>query len=161
MERAGYLPGDDLDQPTFVKTTGSKGLHVVAPIVPGGDGFAASEAFGAGLAALLLGAHPDRFTQEFRKADRAGRIYLDLGRNGYGATMVAPYGVRAREHAPVATPIGWDEVADPSLGPQRYTIANVLERVAAQGDPWAGIDAAAADLRGAGAELARLLSRAG
>ena len=127
LEQAGLVP--------FVQTTGSKGLHVVAPLDRSAD-WSGVQRFASAIAGHLLDEHPEELTQEFSKSNRGDRIYLDLGRNTPMATMVAPYGVRAIEGAPVATPIEWDEVDDPELTPRRYTIGDVVGRL----DPWAHID---------------------
>lgn len=146
---------EDLGLRPYVQTTGSSGLHVVTPLDRSAD-YGAAQRFSAGLAHVLTERHPDELTTEFHKAKRGDRIYLDLGRNGYAATMSAPYGVRPKPHAPVATPIDWDEVDDEELGPRRYTIESVLDRLAAHGDPWADIDEHAAALTAAGQRLAKV-----
>ncbi|MDY7099813.1 MAG: ATP-dependent DNA ligase [Actinomycetota bacterium] len=141
----------------YVQTTGSSGLHVVTPLDRSGD-YGDAQRFAGGLAHVLLERHPDDLTTEFHKKKRGDRIYLDLGRNGYAATMAAPYGVRPKPNAPVATPIDWDEVDDPDLGPRRYTITNVFDRLDAHGDPWADIDDHAEPIAAAGSRLAELIS---
>ena len=122
----------------FVQTTGSRGLHVVAPIVPGPHNDEVL-AFAGALAAVLAADDPTRLTTEFRKAKGGGRVYLDVARNGYAQTVVAPYSVRARPGAPVATPIDWDEVRTSRLRPDRWTLGNVFRRLGAKADPWQGI----------------------
>ena len=81
---------------------------------------------------------PGRLTTEFRKAKRGARLYLDVARNGYAQTVVAPYTVRARPGAPVATPLDWDEVRTTRLTPDRWTIGNIFRRLGAKADPWRG-----------------------
>ena len=122
----------------FVQTTGSRGLHVVAPIVAGPDHDEVL-AFAGALARVLAASDPTRLTTEFRKAKRGGRVYLDIARNGYAQTVVAPYSVRARPGAPVATPLDWDEVRTTRLRPDRWTIGNVFRRLGAKADPWRGM----------------------
>lgn len=142
-----------IDLEPFVQTTGSKGFHVVVAL----DREATYEAVGrfAGtIGTVLLGEHPDDLTSEFSKAERGDRIYLDLGRNGYAATMVAPYGVRAYEGAPVATPVTWDELRSDDVTPRSFTIADVPERLGASGDPWADLDENPGSLRRAAKALA-------
>jgi bifunctional non-homologous end joining protein LigD len=73
-------------------------------------------------------------------------VLVDAARNTYAQTAVAPYAVRAKPGAPVATPLAWDELEDPELHPRRWTLATVPERLEEHGDPWAGIAAAAASL---------------
>ncbi len=139
LERAGLVP--------FVQLTGSKGLHIVAPLAPGnGATWTNAQRFGRAVSTLLLEEFPDDLTMAFAKAERGDRIYLDMGRNNYPATFAAPYGVRAFEEAPVVTPVAWDELDDPDFSPRRYTIATVLDRLAAHGDPWADMADAARPL---------------
>lgn len=127
---------DEVGLPSFVKTTGSKGLHVQVPL-DRSDRFDDVRRVARDLAAVLAGRHPDRFTTEQRKDKRRGRVYLDVMRNGYGQTAVPPYAVRPRPGAPVATPIAWDEVG--RVTPDGFTIANVGRRLARREDPWRGM----------------------
>lgn len=127
LESVGLVP--------FVQLTGSKGLHVVAP-VDASAGWADAERFGHALSSLLLQRFPDDLTMQFSKSKRGDRIYLDMGRNGHQSTIAAPYGVRAYEGAPVVTPVDWDELDDPEITSQRYTIETVLNRLDERGDPW-------------------------
>lgn len=146
---------DQLGLVAFVQTTGSRGLHVVAPLVPGPDHDEVL-AFARAAAQRLARSDPGRLTTEFRKAKRGGRVYLDVARNGYAQTVVAPYSVRARPGAPVATPLDWDEVRTTRLTPDRWTIANVFRRLGAKADPWRGMDRRARRLSDASARLDRL-----
>lgn len=139
----------------FVQTTGSRGLHVVAPLVPGPDHDEVL-AFGHTLAEQLAASDPGRLTTEFRKAKRGSRVYLDVARNGYAQTVVAPYTVRARPGAPVATPLDWDEVRTTRLTPDRWTIGNIFRRLGAKTDPWRGMDRHARPLSEAWPRLERL-----
>jgi len=122
----------------FVQTTGSRGLHVVAPLRPGPDTDEV-HAFAGAVAEVLAASDAARLTTEFRKAKRGGRVYLDVARNGYAQTVVAPYSVRARPGAPVATPLDWDEVRTTRLAPDRWTITNLFRRLGAKPDPWRGM----------------------
>lgn len=131
--------------PSFVMTTGSKGLHVVVPIEPEVD-IDDVRAFARSVAEELVAADPERFTIEQRKANRGDRIFVDYMRNGFAQTGVAPYSIRPIEGAPVATPVGWDELDDSDFGPQRWTIANVCGRTDQREDPWADIEGAAVHL---------------
>ena len=127
---------EELDLAAYVQVTGSRGLHVVAPL----DRSATTEevrSFADGLAMVLAARHPDELTVEFSKAARGDRLYLDTARNGYAQTSVSPYSVRPRRGAPVATPVTWDELAAPGLRPDGWTIATVPDRLAERGDPWA------------------------
>ncbi|MEU6172488.1 non-homologous end-joining DNA ligase [Streptantibioticus parmotrematis] len=126
-------------------TTGSRGLHVVVPLVRGTD-FDTARGFARAAADTLASRHPDRLTTQVRKDKREGRLYLDIQRNAYAQTSVAPYAVRARPHAPVATPIGWDELDDPGLGPQRWTLRTIGDRLEKHGDPWRGLNRCARSL---------------
>lgn len=125
---------DDLRLPCAVMTTGSRGLHLLVPLdrrshVDEVRGFARD------VAGLLAARHPDRLTTEARKAARGGRLYLDIARNGYAQTAVAPYAVRARPGAPVAMPLSWAEVDDPATTARRWTLTAIHDRLKAA-DPW-------------------------
>ncbi len=124
---------DELDLFAALMTTGSRGLHVVAPLDRSADTQAVAT-FAHDLARLLSARHPDTLTAEFRKADRGHRLYVDTERNGWAQTAIAPYSVRPKPGAPVAMPIGWDEMDD--VGPATWTITNAPARVAEVGDPW-------------------------
>ena len=137
---------DELDLAVYLQVTGSRGIHVVAPIRRG-SGFDAVRERLRAVAGRLAGEHPDRLTVEQRKDKRGQRVYLDTSRLAYGQTMVAPYAVRARPGAPVATPIHRDELDDDSsLRPQHWTIDSVRRRLDEHGDPWSGIGRAAREL---------------
>jgi len=88
---------------------------------------------------VLAARHPDELTTEWRKEKRDGRILVDMARNTYAQTAIPPYAVRPRPGAPVATPIEWDELSDSKLRPDRWTMKNVLSRLARKGDPWSDI----------------------
>jgi bifunctional non-homologous end joining protein LigD len=131
----------ELGLTAFVKTTGGKGVHVHVPLDARAD-FDASRQFGRQVADLLAAREPALLTTEQRKGKRDGRIYADMMRNSYAQTVIAPYAVRGRPGAPVATPLTWDELADDRLSPHDFTIATVSDRVAgrsASDDPWAGL----------------------
>jgi bifunctional non-homologous end joining protein LigD len=121
---------------SFVKTTGGKGLHVVAPIRPG-PGWDACLAFSERLADALVAETPRAFTATMAKVARHGKIFVDYFRNQRGATSVAAYSTRARPGAPVSTPITWDELGS-LRAPDQFTIANLPRRLARlSADPWA------------------------
>jgi bifunctional non-homologous end joining protein LigD len=125
----------DLGLESFVKTTGGKGLHVVAP-VKRRLGWDEHLAFARGVVGALEREQPRLYTTNSRKAARKGRLFLDYLRNARGATAVAPYSTRAREGAPVATPLAWSELEQP-LDPARFTVFTVPERLAGlDEDPW-------------------------
>jgi len=127
---------DELELPAYLMTTGSRGLHIGIPL-DSQAGFDAVRAFAVELAEALARRAPDKLTTETRKNARRGRLFLDYLRNSYAQTSVPPYAVRARPGAPVATPIRWEELDDPELTSSRYTVANVLNKIAREGDPWA------------------------
>ena len=129
---------DELGLTCYVKTTGGKGLHVHLPL-NGREDFDSARRFAHEAAAVLAARHPDVITTEQRKEARTGRVYADVMRNSYAQTVVAPYSVRARPGAPVATPLHWDEVEDPGLSPDRFTLRTVAARLAEVADPWAGM----------------------
>jgi bifunctional non-homologous end joining protein LigD len=143
---------DRLGLRAFVQTTGSRGLHVVAPLVPGPDNDEVL-AFAHAMAQRLAESDPGRLTTEFRKAKRGDRVYLDVARNGYAQTVVAPYSVRGRPGAPLATPLDWDEVRTTRLAPDRWAINNVFRRLGAKADPWRSMDRHARPLEEAWARL--------
>jgi bifunctional non-homologous end joining protein LigD len=130
----------ELGLPAFVKTTGGKGLHVHVPLNARQD-FGTVREFARLAAELLAARNPDLMTTEQRRDKRGPRIYLDIMRNAYAQLAVAPYSVRARPGAPVATPLSWDELDDGALRPGRFTLRTVPDRVRAgrPGGPWAGL----------------------
>ena len=117
-------------------TTGSRGLHILVPLRRGPDADEVLE-FATGVATVLTGLHPEELTIEARKQARGDRLYLDVHRNGYAQTAVAPYAVRALPGAPVAAPLAWDEVDDPALTGRRWTVADMPQRL--KDDPWEGL----------------------
>lgn len=127
---------DDLGMACYLKSTGSRGLHVVVPISRGPD-FDTARQFARDVAGIVAADDPAHRTVEQRKDKRGDRIYLDVMRNAYAQTAVAPYAVRARRGAPVATPLEWDELGGRGLRADRFTIRDVPIRIAGQGDPWA------------------------
>jgi bifunctional non-homologous end joining protein LigD len=143
---------EELGLASFLKSSGSRGLHVVVPLVPAAETDAV-KVFSMVVAEALAARHPDELTTEGRIADRDGRLYLDIGRNGYAQTMAAPYAVRARQGAPVSVPLDWSELDE--FDPGRHTLRNIAERLA-RPDPWAGMDQAATTLDKARARLAEL-----
>jgi bifunctional non-homologous end joining protein LigD len=143
---------DELGLASFLKSSGSRGLHVVVPLVPAADTDTV-KVFSVAVAEALADRHPDDFTTEGRIASRHGRLYLDIGRNGYAQTMAAPYAVRARPGAPVSVPLDWSELE--GFDPRHHTMATIADRLAGP-DPWAGLEAAATRLDQPGARLAEL-----
>lgn len=151
---------DELDLAAYLQVTGSRGIHVVVPL----DRSAATDAvaaFAQGVAAVLAARHPDELTVEPRKRDRRGRLYVDVARNGWAQTVIAPYSVRPRAGAPVATPITRDELDDPDLRPDGWTTADVPARLEAVGDPWEGMARHGRSLAARARQLHSLLSDIG
>jgi bifunctional non-homologous end joining protein LigD len=131
----------ELGLPAFVKTTGGKGLHVHVPLNARAD-FGAVREFAREVAELLAARNPDLLTTEQRKDKRGPRIYADIMRNAYAQLAVAPYSVRARPGAPVATPLSWDELDDEGLHPGQFTLRTVPDRIRGvgwKGGPWTGM----------------------
>jgi bifunctional non-homologous end joining protein LigD len=132
----------------FVKTTGGKGLHVVAPIRADGRSrvtWEQNKAFAKAVSEAIKVEAPDRFTTTLAKKARGGKIFIDYLRNGRMATAVAPWSPRARPAAGIAFPLSWDQVK-PGLRPADYNLwvwPELLERP----DPWADFRAAAVSLR--------------
>jgi bifunctional non-homologous end joining protein LigD len=136
---------------SWVKTTGSKGFHIVVPL----DGRARTgevARFAHRVGAILVERDPDHLTQEFSKVDRGGRILVDTGRNGGGATFAAPYAVRPKPEAPVSAPCTWEEIETGVAAPRTFTLRGMAARIAVAGDPWA-------DLRRAPQPLADAIER--
>lgn len=126
---------EDLDLKAFVKTTGSRGAHVLVPLDQSAN-FDTVREFARDAARLLAARHPDKLTIETRKTKRRGRLLLDTARNAYAQTAIAPYAVRAKPGAPVATPVDWDELGDAKLDARRYNIKNIFQRLSKKSDPW-------------------------
>jgi bifunctional non-homologous end joining protein LigD len=126
---------DELGLPSWVKTSGSKGFHIVVPL-DGKSGFDEVAGFAHSVATILVQRDPQHLTLEFSKAERGGRIFVDTGRNGYSATFAATYAVRARPGAPVSAPCTWEELERGQVGPQTFTLRTMASRIAAVGDLW-------------------------
>jgi bifunctional non-homologous end joining protein LigD len=162
---AGDLPGvlraarqlrgllDELGLPAYVKTTGSRGLHVAVPLRPEASTFEA-EAFAYDAARALAARDPERLTTEWLLADREGRLLLDTARNKWAQMIAAPYAARALPGAPVSLPLAWEELEEPGFDPHRHTLRTVPERLASTDDPWSGMEAAAVRLAQARERLA-------
>jgi bifunctional non-homologous end joining protein LigD len=140
---------------SFVKTTGGKGLHVVAPLARGLD-WERHLALARGLALELVQETKGRFVVDMRKSARKGKVFLDYLRNARAATAVAPYSTRARPSAPIATPMHWDELKA-GVRPESFDLRGVVRRLERPTrDPWEGF----AELSQAlpAAELRRLVA---
>ena len=132
----------------FVKTSGGKGLHVVAPLKPFAE-WPAVKAFCKGVADAMAKDSPDRYVSTITKSKRHGKILIDYLRNQRGMTAVAPYSTRARPGAAVSMPLAWSELS-PDIGPAYFTVENTPTRLQAlDADPWADFKAAAEPLKAA------------
>jgi bifunctional non-homologous end joining protein LigD len=142
---------EELTLPSWIKTSGSKGFHIVVPL-DGETRMGQVERFANAVGKLFVSHAPDHLTQEFSKVDRRGRIYVDTGRNGYSATFAAAYTVRAKPEAPVSAPCKWDEVERGTVEPRTFNLRNMPDRVAKVGDLWA-------DMRRRGRSLNRPMEK--
>jgi bifunctional non-homologous end joining protein LigD len=147
---------DELGLPSVPLATGSKGYHVVAPIRPDSDAGRVASAM-QGAAVLLAEAHPDHLTTEFRKENRRGRVFLDWLRNTPGATSVCAWSLRPRPHAPVATPVTWEELDE--VAPDGVRLCDVDGRLGT--DPLAALAEQPVDAADAIGALEDLLDSAG
>ncbi|MBL1089321.1 MULTISPECIES: non-homologous end-joining DNA ligase [Streptomyces] len=138
---------DELGLPTMLMTTGSRGLHVIVPLDGHGD-FDTVRGFAQDVAEVLAGRHPDRLTTAVRKKARGDRLYLDVQRNAYAQTAVAPWSLRAKPGAPIAAPIRHEQLDDPELTARSWSLtdlAGVLEQARAR--PWSAAPARGRSLR--------------
>jgi bifunctional non-homologous end joining protein LigD len=143
---------------SWVKTSGSKGFHIVVPL-DGRARFGPVARFAHAVGTTLVGRDPEHLTQEFSKADRGGRILVDTGRNGYSATFAAAYAVRAKPGAPVSAPCTWDEIERGEVGPQTFRLRTMAARVAKVGDLWSDMQSARRSLDGPLESMQRLPRR--
>jgi bifunctional non-homologous end joining protein LigD len=129
----------------FAMVSGSRGIHVYAPLkrTRTADEIRAAAQT---IAERVVERRPETLTTAWRKEKRDDKILVDVARNTYGQTVVAPYAVRALPGAPVATPVSWDEVGDAALHPQGFKLREMGERLRAAGDPWAEMESSAATL---------------
>jgi bifunctional non-homologous end joining protein LigD len=132
---AEYLRSIDLEP--YAMTSGSRGIHVLAPLRRTREHDEVRQ--WAAEIGVAVAAEHDTLTTEWRKNKREGRILIDTARNTYAQTTVAPYAVRAKPGAPVATPLHWEEVEDPELRANSHTLASVPTRLERLGDPWKGL----------------------
>lgn len=147
----------ELGLASFVKTSGSKGYHILVPL----DRLASFEStwrFGLGVGGILTRRFPEVFTQEFIKADRGGRIFIDTGRNARGATFAAAYSVRAKPGAPISAPCTWEEVSSGAIAPQTVGLRTMAARLAELGDIWKPMHDSAQSLAAPLAALESMLS---
>ncbi len=138
---------NDLGLTSRVKTSGSKGFHIVVPLDGEAD-FGEVSRFAHAAGAMLVRRDPEHLTQEFSKADRGGRILVDTGRNAYSATFAAVYAVRAKPGAPVSAPCTWDELERGEAAPRTFTLRTMAGRIADAGDLWSEMDSRQQSLQG-------------
>jgi bifunctional non-homologous end joining protein LigD len=138
---------DELELPSWVKTSGSKGFHIVVPL-DGQAGFDEVAAFAHSVAEILVQRDPLNLTLEFSKADRGGRILVDTWRNGYSATFAAAYAVRAKPGAPVSAPCTWAELEAGTVGPRTFTLRTMADRITQVGDLWSNMRTRGHSLQG-------------
>ena len=132
----GFL--NELGLKSWVKTSGSKGFHIAVPLDTKAD-FGVVARFSHVVGRELVKRDPQNLTQEFSKVDRAGRILVDTGRNGYSATFAATYTVRAKSGAPISAPCTWEEIESGDVGPRSFTLRNMEKRIAEVGDLWSDL----------------------
>ncbi len=147
---------DELGLPSFPKTSGQTGLHVLVPMA--GAPFELAKTFATLLGRMLQRRHPDISTMERLRQNRPNAVYIDTGQTGRSRAIVAPYSVRAYPGATVSTPLRWDEVGA-GLSPARFDLASVPDRVAEHGDPMRELLSARPDLDHAIAKLGSMLER--
>lgn len=158
LRRASLALRDLLEEmglPSWVKTSGSKGFHIVVPL-DGKTGMDEVAGFAHAVGRILVQREPKHLTQEFHKKDRGKRILVDTGRNGYSATFAAAYAVRAKTGAPVSAPCTWDELASGEVGPRTFTLRTMADRIAAAGDLWSDMRKRKRSLRRAIAQARKM-----
>ena len=126
---------DDLELPAFLKTTGSRGLHIVVPLQRV-EPYDSVRDFARQVAGIVVSQAPKERTLEQLKAQRGSRVFIDTNRNGYAQLVAPAYVVRARKGAPVSVPIGWAELEKKSLRPNSVTIRTIFARLEVGADPW-------------------------
>jgi bifunctional non-homologous end joining protein LigD len=129
---------DDLQLPAYLKTTGSRGLHVVVPLQRR-EGFDSVGDFARELARIVVSQGPEERTMEPLKVNRGGRVFIDTNRNAYAQLVAPAYAVRARKGAPVSVPLAWSELNKKSLRSDGVTIRSIFDRLDKVGDPWADL----------------------
>ena len=145
---------EELGLTSWVKTSGSKGFHIVVPL-DGEARFGEVSGFAHAVGTVLVNRDQQNLTQEFSKADRGGRILVDTGRNGYSATFAAPYAVRAKPGAPVSAPCTWAELERSEVAPRTFMLRTMAARIAAVGDLWSDMVARRHSLQGSMEQLRR------
>lgn len=129
-----HLLLDELKLPSFIKTSGKRGLHVYVPL-RGGYSYEQVRAFARRCAEKLVGRLPALASLEVHPRDRRDKIYIDYLRNSQGQTAIAPYAPRATREATVSMPLQWKQIKR-GLNPKKFTIKTVDKILKAKGDPW-------------------------
>jgi bifunctional non-homologous end joining protein LigD len=137
----------ELGLKSWVKTSGSKGFHIAVPLDGKADAGKVSS-FAGLVGSTLVARYPELLTQEFSKADREGRIYVDTGRNHPPATFASAYAVRPKPGAPISAPCTWEEVESGKVLPTTFTLRTMAKRIKAVGDLWSDMHAQAQSLKG-------------
>ncbi|MDT0687540.1 non-homologous end-joining DNA ligase [Autumnicola psychrophila] len=154
-KRLRKLLEKQLKLPVFLMTTGSRGLHLVVPL-KSKENFEDVRNFAQEIAEYLENEFPEDYTTATRKDKRENKLYLEVARNGFGQTTVAPYAVRSISGAPIATPIDWDELNTLDSA-QKYNLNNIFRRLARKEDPWSKIAKKATTLKSAKKTFSELL----
>jgi bifunctional non-homologous end joining protein LigD len=146
---------DQLELPAYIKSTGSRGVHVVVPLEPARD-FDFVRTFARGIAGLIVDRDPSRCTLEQHRNKRRGRVFIDVNRNAYAQTAAAPYSLRPRDGAPLSIPLDWSELRRKTFRPDAITIRNIFDRLDHHRDPWCHFWRDAASLDVAAKKLDRI-----
>lgn len=139
VRKVALITKDILDSQkleSFVKTTGSRGVHIHIPFKPQ-QKYPEVKKIAKDLAVYINSQCPDLTTVELRKNKRSNKVFIDYLRNDYAMTAVAAYSLRPNKNAGIATPITWEELGKKSLQPQSFTIKNIQKRLKNFKDPWA------------------------
>ena len=124
----------------FLMATGGRGFHVVVPL-DGSSDFKQAFAFARQVGGALVELAPEQLTMEFAKGKRAARVFIDIFRNAFAQTAIAPYAVKASPAANVATPVLWRELSGKTpVTPSSFNIRNIFKRLSRKGDIWKDID---------------------
>ena len=147
---------DTLGIRSFVMTTGSEGMHILVSL-DGKSNYGHSRDFAKSVAEYLASNNPDRYTTELRIKKRKNRLFLDYLRNSYGQTIVAPYSLRARKGAPIATPIDWNDALNKNMSSRKFHYGNILKSLDNREDPWKDFADHAVSIKDAKKKLEALL----
>lgn len=146
----------ELGLASFPMTTGARGMHVLVPLAPLYN-FEQTRRFARDVASILVTRHPENVTIEARKAKRGARLFVDIMRNSFAQTAVAPYSLRGKPGAPVATPLSWEEVLEPNLQAQSYNLRNIFVRLQKKPNVWGELETLSQTLEEAQQRLSQLV----